>query len=189
MDWQRAAGQERRALQRIATLLMALADLAIRAAGAPLVVRCLVLFLLRHAEAVAARYAEDTASDFGFLVELPDSVDASTPEDAMRLAQSLHMLAQILLHLIGLLPEAIERHELCGGRPDPHPACSPRRSQNRAALLPRNHDPPVPLSPFPSGTVPNSTGARNLSRPLRICLRVRAIHPVKPIPALQGTIA
>lgn len=184
MDWQQAAEQERRALQRIATLLMALADLAIRAAGAPLVVRCLVLFFLRHAEAVAARYAQDTASDFGFLVELPDSVDASTPEDAMRLAQSLHMLAQILLHLIALLPEATERHAFCGGRPHSHPACSRRRSPNRPALLPRNHDPPLLLSSFPSRTVPSPTGARNLSRPVRICLRVRAIHPVKPIPAL-----
>lgn len=146
MDGQRATEQDRRALQRIASLLLALADLAIRAAGMPPFVRHLVLWLLRHGEAVAAGYVSDTALDFGFLVELPDpdSPQGSTPEDVMRLAQSFHALAQTLLHLLALFPDTMDaasRHERRYlARLAPEPRRRPRATQR--AHLWRSRGPP-----------------------------------------------
>ena len=79
VDWKVAIEQERAALARIAALLHALAGRAELAAGR-LLVRCFVLWLLRHAEAVARESA----------AMLPEG---NSREDALRLAARLRALA------------------------------------------------------------------------------------------------
>jgi hypothetical protein len=84
-------------LSRTIMLLLALAGLAERAATASYPVRCLVLWALRRAEAVAAGFVAGLAFD---TVDL--SPDAETarygfdPADALALALSLRMLAMTL---------------------------------------------------------------------------------------------
>ena len=87
MDWSVVEWQERAAVQRIAALLFALADLCDLASARSLPVRAFVLWLLRPAEFLARNYimGEDEAAG---------TVPAgNTPEDAARLAQALHDLA------------------------------------------------------------------------------------------------
>jgi hypothetical protein len=92
MDWNDALEEEREALGRIVALLCALAVLAERAAGRSPLVRSLVLWLLRRAEAVARDFVEGDAP-----CEAMPVVPAGTgPADAMRLAASLRALARQL---------------------------------------------------------------------------------------------
>ena len=86
------------AINRIAALLFALADLAERAAGRSAAVRILILLILRPAEAMARRLAMDfyADTDFAPLLHVLDG-DGSTA--AVRLALSLRMLAMALAAL------------------------------------------------------------------------------------------
>ncbi|TYR34889.1 hypothetical protein FY036_03450 [Mesorhizobium microcysteis] len=92
MDWNEALEEERAALGRIVALLCALAVLAERAAGRSPVVRSVVLWLLRRAEAVARDFVEgDTVCG-----AMPVVRAGTGPADAMRLAASLRALARQL---------------------------------------------------------------------------------------------
>lgn len=91
-------GTGRNVIYRIAALLFALADLAERAAGAPRPVRCVVLWALWQADAVAREFVAQA----GYLAGPPSSPDVMSvhcgcePADAMNLATSLRMLALIV---------------------------------------------------------------------------------------------
>jgi hypothetical protein len=130
MDGQRAWREEAAALRRLAMLLHALSGLAECAAGRCLFVRALVLWLLRHAEAVVQPLVDDLAADHfvTFVVEsltvdpsatdrfTTDPFDADeqdlgavavqqkgdTPQEALHLAASLRMLALQLEALASL---------------------------------------------------------------------------------------
>ncbi|TYR35161.1 hypothetical protein FY036_02490 [Mesorhizobium microcysteis] len=92
MDWNEALEEEREALGRIVALLCALAVLAERAAGRSPLVRSLVVWLLRQAEAVARDFVY---GDTPFEV-MPVVPSGTGPADAMRLAASLRALARQL---------------------------------------------------------------------------------------------
>jgi hypothetical protein len=79
-------------LDRIVALLLALAGLAERAAGAPPAARCLALWALRLGDAVARAYV--AGLPFGSAARACGPGDAGcTPADALNLALSLRMLA------------------------------------------------------------------------------------------------
>ncbi|MGE0674986.1 MAG: hypothetical protein AB7O64_18235 [Methylibium sp.] len=92
-------------LARIATLLLALADLAERAASAAGPVRCLVLWALSRADSVAKEFVADTAGAEGHSWSPPVlSVRYGfEPADAIDLAMSLRVLAL----LIGTMAEPL----------------------------------------------------------------------------------
>ncbi len=78
---------ERAALERLAVLLFALADLAERASGRSPLVRGFVLWVLFPAETMARNLLT------GFAAPVPDCPARKSPEDAIRLASSLRSLA------------------------------------------------------------------------------------------------
>ena len=86
-------GQDYKHFGRLAALLLALADLAERAGGARVPVRCLVLWILRRAHAVALDYAIEAAGSPFLLVACQPTDD--TPDDASRLAGNLRALAVV----------------------------------------------------------------------------------------------
>ena len=92
MDWKRAIAEERAALGRIVALLRALAGLAELAAGRSPIVRCLVLMVLRRADAIARDFVAGDATPMAVPV-LPAGF---SPTDALRLAQNLRALAREL---------------------------------------------------------------------------------------------
>lgn len=98
----RAAFRSERTLRRIVLLLVALAGLAERAAGAPWPVRCFVLWLLRRAEAAAV---ECLFAATGMRLPAMAAIAAvgSGPADALCLAARLNALAAALG---ALLPRA-----------------------------------------------------------------------------------
>jgi hypothetical protein len=91
-------GTRRDMLARIATLLLALADLAERAANATKPVRCLVLWALARADAVAKDFVADTALAEGQFWSPPvHSIRYGfEPADAINLAVSLRVLALVI---------------------------------------------------------------------------------------------
>jgi hypothetical protein len=96
MDWNAQIGRELRTLDRIVAMLLALAGLAERAAGAPYPVRWLVLWFLRRAEAVVTDFVAGSAcvAARGQWLLAPVTVrKGSSPADAIDLALSLSRLA------------------------------------------------------------------------------------------------
>jgi len=96
MDWNAQIGRELRELDRIVAMLMALAGLAERAAGAPLPVRWLVLWFLRRAQAIAMDFVAGSAcvAARGQWLLVPVTVrQGSSSADAIDLALSLSRLA------------------------------------------------------------------------------------------------
>lgn len=89
--------EDRKRLRRLAALLCALAELAERAAGRSRAVCCLVLWLIRPAEAVACDYVDRIAPGASRLPE-PIAHGDSTAE-VLRLAQCFRWLAAILAAL------------------------------------------------------------------------------------------
>jgi len=92
-------GWERKALQRIVALLLALADLAERAAGASHPARCLALCSLRHADAVARAFVIGSncgAARTQYAPALVAVHDGFEPADAINLALSLRLLALVV---------------------------------------------------------------------------------------------
>lgn len=87
MDWKLAMEVERAALERLAVLLFALADLAERAGGRSPPVRDFVLWVLFPAETMARNLLT------GLSAPVPDRPAGKSPEDAVRLASSLRLLA------------------------------------------------------------------------------------------------
>jgi hypothetical protein len=92
MDWKRAIEEERAALGRIVALLRALAGLAERAAVSSAIVRCLVLWFLRRAEAVARDFV--TGSPDEPCTSMPPA--GAGPQEALRLALRFRTLARHL---------------------------------------------------------------------------------------------
>jgi len=86
MDWTQALEAERAALKRIVALLLALADLAERAGSRSGPVRSFVLWVLRHAEAIARERIAGTPAPIRLC-------HTGSPDDAMRLAQDFRDLA------------------------------------------------------------------------------------------------
>ncbi len=102
MDWKRE--EERAALGRIVALLSALALLAERASGRSPLVRSLVLWVLRHAEAAARDLvAGGTDSPGAPSAPWPVVPAGAGPRDAMRLAAGLRALARQLDRQAGCL--------------------------------------------------------------------------------------
>lgn len=116
MDWKVAMEQERAALMRLVALLYSLAALAERAGGRSPAVRGFVLWILRHAEAMAR----------DFVTSDPDTPPASVPvvpaggcpADAMRLAASFRALARQLDRQARLVLETCGED---GGAIEPQP--------------------------------------------------------------------
>jgi len=103
MDWNAQIGRELRELDRIIAMLMALAGLAERAAGAPLPVRWLVLWFLRRGEAVATEFVAGSAcvAARGQWLLAPVTVrHGSSPADAIDLALSLTRLARAVAVMV-----------------------------------------------------------------------------------------
>ena len=92
MDWKRACEEERAALKRIAALLFAFAGLAELASFRSPAVLGFVLWLLRHAEAVAWDFVGDAPG----MPPMAIGQAGNRPEDAMRLAASFRALARQL---------------------------------------------------------------------------------------------
>jgi hypothetical protein len=97
MDGSRTTDENWKTLRRIVAMLLALADLAERAGHRSHVVRCLVLWLMRPAEAVARDYLADlTNNRAGHLEPLVMSVTDNSVTGAHRLAASFRTLAAAL---------------------------------------------------------------------------------------------
>ncbi|MBO6900391.1 MAG: hypothetical protein JJ864_03510 [Rhizobiaceae bacterium] len=92
MDWKEATEQERAALMRVVTLLLALAGLAECAASRSPAMRGFVLWVLRRAEAVA----RDFVAGGHNAPSMPVEPAGNRPADALRLALSLRRLARQL---------------------------------------------------------------------------------------------
>lgn len=90
MDWKLEMEAERAVLQRIAAVLLALADLAELAGSRSQAVRGLVLWLLLPAEAMARNLVA------GSPAPVPLCRAGNSPADAIRLALSLRSLAASL---------------------------------------------------------------------------------------------
>ena len=91
-------GRKWEVLERVVAILLALANLAERAAGAPHPVRCVVLWILRRAEAVAQEFVAGSRCA-ACRPRSPDVMPASHgahPADAIALALSFRMLALAL---------------------------------------------------------------------------------------------
>ncbi len=102
MDWNHQIEQHREMLQRIVALLFALADLADRASGRSRSVRCEVLFILSHGEAVAREFILEEAQASGMPIPClpaPAHDDGCSAGDAVQLAARLRALAAILAYI------------------------------------------------------------------------------------------
>ena len=105
---------DERTLRRIMALLIALAALAERAAGRSYPVRCLVLWILGRAEAVARDFVADATG-------MPPAVFAVVPQvhggpaDALRLAARLAALAAALGALLPVACRLDRRPSRPGG--------------------------------------------------------------------------
>lgn len=94
MDWKLEMEAERAMLKRIVMLLLALADLAeLAGSRSQAVVCCLLLWLLRPAEAAARNLVAGTPAP------VPLCRAGNGPADAIRLASSLRSLAAALVEL------------------------------------------------------------------------------------------
>jgi len=90
MDWKRAIGEERAALERIVALLLALADLAELACGRGASVGRLLLAILRPAEAAMCEFLDDEPATAA------TDRSGNTSEELACLAARLRAFAAIL---------------------------------------------------------------------------------------------
>ena len=108
-------GMKWEVLERVVAILLALADLAERAAGAPHPVRCVVLWILQRAEAVAQEFVAGST----IAARWTTSAEATTVRhgfdavDAIDLALSFRMLALALGAVVSQLRRQAFLH---GGR-------------------------------------------------------------------------
>ena len=111
MDWDYEIEQHRAMIQRIVGLLFALADLADRATGRSFRVRCEVLFILSHGEAVARAFILEEAQWFGMpILYLPSpAYDGFSAGDATQLAARFRALAAILAYIWALTLPSMRR--------------------------------------------------------------------------------
>jgi hypothetical protein len=115
MNWNAQIGRDLKALDGIAAILLALAALAERAAGAPLPVRWLVLWFLRQAEGVATEFvAGSPGVALGAGASDPTaSPHGCRPSDAIDLAFSLSSLACA----VAILAAQLRRQAFLHSRP------------------------------------------------------------------------
>jgi hypothetical protein len=147
MDWQ--IETDRNVLMRIVALLLALADLAERAAGASRPVRYQVLWALRQADEVASAFVTGSPCDAAADQWPP----AATPvrhsfdrADAEHLAASLRMLAFMVQAMAARRGRGgSERQRFALLREMPLAGSRRRERQNRAQRFPRA--PPRPPAP------------------------------------------
>lgn len=92
LDWKSAMREERAALQRIVTLLLALADLAERAQHRSPLVRRFVVWIMRQAEMVARDFVIGPAETTSCSMQ----VGPAGAAEAMRLAEDFRDLAHEL---------------------------------------------------------------------------------------------
>jgi hypothetical protein len=112
VDWKQAIEEERTALQRIAALLLSLADLAALACGRSLPLCAFMVWILRPAEAAASAYL-DVPPD---AMPAPRSGDARM--DATHLARRFRALAHEMIRQAELpLRFRRRRRPLNWGRP------------------------------------------------------------------------
>ena len=101
-DWTAQVETNRNVLERMVALLLALADLADRAAGAPYPVRLQVLWALRQADVVAREFVAGSACNAAVWQEPPTSTTVChglDPADFINLAVSLRMLALMVSNM------------------------------------------------------------------------------------------
>lgn len=99
MDWKARIGREGDMLKHIAALLFALADLAERAASAPYLTRCRVLWALQQADEVAREFVAGSVWNPAGRQWSPAVMGVSygnAPADAMSLALALRALALVV---------------------------------------------------------------------------------------------
>jgi len=99
MHWKARIGREGDMLKRIAALLFALADLAERAAEAPYLTRCRVLWALQQADELAREFVAGSVWNPAGRQWSPATMSVSygnTPADAMSLALTLRALALVV---------------------------------------------------------------------------------------------
>jgi len=121
MDWNAQNDRELRELDGIVAILLSLAGLAERAAGALLPVRWLVLMFLRQADAVATEFV---ASSTGSVAHRTWSAQrmsvhhGSHPADAIDLALSLSRLAAAIAGMVAQLRRLalLHRAQRSGGK-------------------------------------------------------------------------
>lgn len=137
MDVQAARGDER-AIRRIMALLVALAVLAERVAARSCPVRCLVLWVLRHAEAVAAQFVfEATGTP---LASMPILTSPNDPADAIRLAGRLAALAAALGALLAVVCRFHDQPARPGCASGHISQCPGRPCVNFGGWLPKPND-------------------------------------------------
>jgi hypothetical protein len=151
MDWSAEIETDRNVLMRIVALLLALADLADRAAGASRSVRRQVLWALRQADAVASEFvtgsAYDEPGDPWPSAATPIPHHELDPADATNLAVSLRMLAFMVLNMAARTSrDETHRQRFTFFRAQALPLAAPRRreKQNRSLRFPRA--PPRPAA-------------------------------------------
>lgn len=125
MDWTRQIATTQDLLDRIVALLLALADLAERAAGAPDDRRRLALAIIRSGGAVTRDAFGLFADPFNASARVadgrvapPKAVPGDAPEDALALAMSLRRLA---LFVAATAPRQRRRSPLMSGNAEATP--------------------------------------------------------------------
>ena len=148
MDWTAEIRNDRNVLMRIAAILLALADLAERAAGASRPVRYQVLWALRQADEVVSEFVTGSACDAACQWP-PASTPACRgfdPADAENLAASLRMLAFMVQAMAARRGRGgSERQRFALLREMPLAGSRRRERQNRVQRFPRA--PPRPPAP------------------------------------------
>jgi hypothetical protein len=133
MDWNAQIGRDLRALDGIVAILLALADLAERAAGASDPVRCAMLWFLRQADTVAAEFVAASACAARPRKSPCMTTDRSDPVDAINLASSLRMLAVAVEAMLTRLRRRAFLHQPSGGKAS-HRPLQDMRSVLQAAI-------------------------------------------------------
>ncbi len=121
MDWNAQIEGRLRILDRIVVILLALAALAARAAGAPRPIRCVVFWFLRQADAVATEFVASpacSATHGNWLSVRMIARHGSNPADELNLALSFSRLARVVATLVTQLrrPVFLYRAQLSGGK-------------------------------------------------------------------------
>ena len=147
MDWTAEIGTNRNVLMRIAAILLALADLAERAAGASRPVRYQVLWALRQADEVVSEFVTGSTCEGGQWPSASSPVRCGfDPADAENLAASLRMLAFMVQAMAARRGRGgSERQRFALLREMPLAGSRRRERQNRAQRFPRA--PPRPPAP------------------------------------------
>jgi hypothetical protein len=139
MDWNARIGRDVRELDGIVAILLSLAGLAERAAGATYAIRCVVFCFLRQADSVATGFVVGSAcgtARANWLLARTTVRDPSHPIDAIDLALSLSRLACAVAAMVAQLRRLAFLHRawLLGGSLDRAPRHVAPRAFGMTAL-------------------------------------------------------